>query len=144
MSEKGRPMSPVRDISVRDFMIPDPVVFTPDTDLLDAVRMLVDRDISGAPVVDERGNLVGVLTERDFLEAALVAGYQGERGGRVSEYMSREIEVVHADDNLLDVAMRFVKTQYGRYPVVEDNRLVGVVGRRDVLRAVVESLRGAK
>ena len=144
MRPKGRAMNPVRDISVRDFMVPNPLVFTPDTDLMDAVRMLVDRRISGAPVVDERGNLVGVLTEGDFLEAALVAGYQGERGGCVSEYMSREVEAVHADDSLFDVAARFAKTKYRRYPVVDDNRLVGVVGRRDVLRAVIDSLQGGK
>ncbi|RLB44032.1 MAG: CBS domain-containing protein, partial [Deltaproteobacteria bacterium] len=58
-------------------MVTKPVVFTRETGLLDAVRVLVDRHISGAPVVDERGNLVGVLTERDFLKAALVAGYHG-------------------------------------------------------------------
>ncbi|MGD8317652.1 MAG: CBS domain-containing protein [Myxococcales bacterium] len=137
-------MSPVQELSVRDFMILNPLVFRPDMDLMEAVGMLVDRETSGAPVVDERGNLVGILSEVDFLEAALVAGYQGERGGRVSEYMNRKVEVVHANDSLLDVAMRFVKTRHGRYPVVEDNRLVGVVGRREVLRAVVESLRGAK
>ncbi|KPK15408.1 MAG: hypothetical protein AMJ62_09150 [Myxococcales bacterium SG8_38] len=137
-------MSPVQEISVRDFMVVNPVVFTPETDLLDAVRVLVDRRISGAPVVDERGNLVGLLTEGDFLKAALVAGYQGERGGRVAEYMTREVEAVHAGDSLLDVATRFVETKYRRYPVVEDNRLVGVVGRRDVLRAVLESLRSGR
>ena len=63
-----------------------------ETDLLDAVRVLVDRRLSGAPVVDERGNLVGVLTERDFLKAALVAGYHGERGGCVGDYMSRDVD----------------------------------------------------
>ncbi|HSN81886.1 MAG TPA: CBS domain-containing protein [Polyangiales bacterium] len=134
-------MNPAREISIRDFMVVNPVVLAPDTDLLDAVRVLVDRRISGAPVVDERGNLVGVLTEGDFLKAALVAGYQGERGGRVAEYMTREVEAVHANDSLLDVAMRFVETKYRRFPVVEDNRLVGIVGRRDVLRAIIESLR---
>jgi len=120
-------------------MINKPVVFTRDTDLLDAVRILVDRRISGAPVVDERGNLVGVISERDFLKAALVAGYHGERGGPVGEYMSSDVEAVNADDSLLDVAMRFVETKFRRYPVIEDNRVVGVVARRDVLRAVVDT-----
>ncbi|MBW1832080.1 MAG: CBS domain-containing protein [Deltaproteobacteria bacterium] len=120
-------------------MVTKPVVFTRETDLLDAVRVLVDRHISGAPVVDERGNLVGVLTERDFLKAALVAGYHGERGGCVGDYMTRDVEAVNADDSLLDVAARFVETKYRRYPVMEDNRVVGVVARRDVLRAVIDA-----
>ena len=134
-------MTPVKEIRVRDFMIAKPVVFTSDTDLLDAVRILVDRHISGAPVVDERGNLVGVLTERDFLKAALVAGYHGESGGRVKDYMSSDVRAVHADDSLLDVAMRFVETKHRRFPVMEDNRVVGLVTRQDVLRAVIDTFK---
>jgi CBS domain-containing protein len=139
MSEEACNMNPVKEVRVRDFMVTKPVVFTRDTDLLDAIRVLVDKRISGAPVVDERGNLVGVLTERDFLKAALVAGYHGERGGRIEEYMTTDVEAVNADDSLLDVAARFVETKFRRYPVIEDNRIVGVVGRRDVLRAVIDA-----
>ncbi|UCF46864.1 MAG: CBS domain-containing protein [Myxococcales bacterium] len=132
-------MTPVKEMRIRDFMVSKPVVFTSDTDLLDAVRVLVDRRISGAPVVDERGNLVGFLTERDFLRAALVAGYHGESGGCVGEYMSSDVQAVNADDSLIDVATRFIETKYRRYPVIEDNRVVGVVARRDVLRAVLDT-----
>jgi len=132
-------MSPVKEIRVRDFMINKPVVFARDTDLLDAVRVLVDRRIAAAPVVDERGNLVGLLTERDFLRAALVAGYHGESGGCVGDYMSCDVHAVNADDGLLDVAMRFVETKRRQFPVMEDNRVVGLVARRDVLRAVLDA-----
>ncbi len=138
-------MKAVKGMRVRDIMVTKPVVFTSDTDLLDAVSTLVDKHITGAPVVDAQGNLVGLLTERDFLRAALVAGYHGERGGCVGDHMSRDVEAVNADDSLLDVATRFVETKRRRYPVIEDNRVVGVVVRRDVLRAVMRAfdLRGA-
>ena len=134
-------MTTAKKIRVRDFMVVKPVVFTRDTDLLDAVQTLVDKRISGAPVVDERGNLVGVLTERDFLRAVLVAGYHGESGGRVGDYMSSNVHAVNADDSLLDVATRFVDTEHRRFPVMEDNRIVGLVTRRDVLRTVMDALR---
>jgi CBS domain-containing protein len=133
-------MNPIKEMRVRDFMVPKPVVFTPEMGLLDAVSVLVDKRISGAPVVDERGNLVGILTERDFLKAVVVAGYHGERGGRVADFMNREVQVVHANDSVLDVATRFVQTKYRRFPVIEDNRIVGMVARRDVLRAVIRAL----
>ena len=132
-------MSTVKEMRVRDFMINKPVVFARDTDLLDAVRVLVDRRIAAAPVVDERGNLVGLLTERDFLRAALVAGYHGETGGCDGDYMSCDVHAVNADDGLLDVAMRFVETKRRQFPVMEDNRVVGLVARRDVLRAVLDA-----
>jgi CBS domain-containing protein len=141
MSEEARRMNTVKKIRVRDIMLTKPVMFTSDTDLLDAVCVLVNRRISGAPVVDERGNLTGLLTERDFLKAALVAGYHGERGGRVGDYMSRDVQAVNADDSLLDVATRFIETKRRRFPVIEDNRVVGVVVRRDVLRSVIETLK---
>jgi CBS domain-containing protein len=139
MPEETCTMTPVKEIRARDFMVIKPVVFTRDTDLLDAVRILVDRRISGAPVVDGRGNLVGILTERDFLRAALVAGYHGESGGCVGDYMSSDVEAVNADDSLLDVATRFVETKHRRYPVMEDNRVVGLVTRQDVLRTVIDT-----
>jgi CBS domain-containing protein len=132
-------MNPVEEVRVRDAMTTKPVVFTCEMDLLDAVRILVERRISGAPVVDARGNLVGVLTERDFLKAALVAGYHGERGGCVGDYMNANVEAVNADDSLFDVATRFVETKYRRYPVIEDNRVVGIIARSDVLRAVMDA-----
>lgn len=134
-------MNTVKKIRVRDIMLTKPVMFTSDTDLLDAVCVLVNRRISGAPVVDERGNLIGLLTERDFLRAALVAGYHGERGGCVGDYMSSDVQAVNADESLLDVATRFIETKRRRFPVIEDNRVVGVVVRRDVLRAVIEALK---
>jgi CBS domain-containing protein len=137
--EETRGMTLIKEMRVRDFMVVKPVVFRRGTDLLDAVRILVDKRISGAPVVDERGNLVGVLTERDFLKAALVAGYHGEGGGCVGDYMSSDVQAVNAEDSLLDVATRFVDTGYRRFPVMEDNRVVGLVTRQDVLRTVIDA-----
>ena len=139
MSPKRRSMNPGKEMRVRDFMATNPLLFTRDMSLLDAVSKLVSRRISGAPVVDERGNLVGVLTERDFLRAALVAGYHGETEGCVGDYMSHDVEAVNANDSLLDIAMGFVETKYRGFPVMEDNRVVGFITRRHVLRAVIDS-----
>lgn len=130
-------MNPVKELRVRDFMVANPVIFSRNMRMLDAVCTLVKKRISGAPVVDERGNFVGVLTERDCLNAVVVAGYHGEGGGCVGDYMSSTAEAVHADDSLLDVAARFVETKFRRFPVIEDNRIVGLVTRRDVLRTVM-------
>jgi CBS domain-containing protein len=53
--------------------------------------------------------------------------------------MSSPAEAVNADDSLFDVATRFVQSKYRRYPVVQDNRVVGVVARSDVLRAIMNA-----
>ena len=131
---------PLSKTRARDFMVPKPVTFSPDTALLDAAKVLVARRISGAPVIDSKGTLVGVLTERDLLEAALQAIYHDERGGRVGDHMSHDVQVVRADDALIDVAARFAEGKYRRFPVIEDNRVVGLVTRRDVLRVVLDAV----
>lgn len=119
-------------------MVTKPLAFHPDRPLLDAVHALVDQRIPGAPVIDECGNLVGVLTERAFLEAVVVAGYHAEGGGRVGDHMQTEIQTVNVDASLFDVATLFIETGFRWFPVVDENRLVGVIARREVLRAIID------
>jgi CBS domain-containing protein len=111
-------------------------------DVLNAIQVLVDHRISGAPVVDETGNVVGVLSQKDCLRVALEASYHGEWGGRVSEFMSRNAKTVEAETSILEVAEMFMQDEYRRYPVMEENRLIGQISRHDVLRALT-TLRGA-
>lgn len=126
----------LKSVTVKDYMEANLVTFSPETEILRAIHALVENRISGAPVTDEHGNLVGVLSEQDCMKVALTAAYHEEWGGRVSEYMSHEVKTVEADMSVVDVAELFLKTPYRRYPVVQDNRLVGQISRRDVLKAL--------
>jgi predicted transcriptional regulator len=121
---------------VRDFYAADPVTINQDDDILRAVQVMLDHEISGLPVVDSDGRLVGILTERDCMLKAVEAGYLDEPGGRVEEYMTPDAQTVGLDDNLMDVAKRFVDSPFRRFPVVEQGRLVGIIMRRDFLRAM--------
>lgn len=130
-------MTTLRDLRAKDIMVTKPLTFSPDRRLLDAVRVLIDQRIPGAPVVDERGNLIGVLTEQSFLEAVVVAGYHAEGAGRVGDHLNERVETIGVDTSLFDIARRFIETGYRWFPVVDENRLVGVVARRELLRAVI-------
>jgi CBS domain-containing protein len=121
---------------VREFMAASLVTFSPETEIMDAIDALVSNRISGAPVVDAHGNLVGVLSEQDCMKVALHAGYFGEPGGRVSEYMSTDVRTVDADTSIVELARTFLDAPYRRYPVLDNARLVGQISRRDVLRAL--------
>ena len=123
---------------VRDYMAGSLVTFKPDVDVLDAIHELVKHRIAGAPVVDDRGELIGMLSELDCLKVALNAGYYGDWGGPVVEYMSADVETVDADMNIVDLAQKFLDSRYRRFPVLQGNRLVGQISRRDVLRALGE------
>lgn len=126
----------LKSCRVRDYMAGRLVKFTPDTDMLDAIHELVHHRIAGAPVVDEQGELVGMLSETDCLKVALSAGYYGDAGGPVREYMTPIVETVDADMNIVDLAQKFEETGFRRFPVLEGNRLVGQISRRDILRAL--------
>ncbi len=125
-----------KSIRVRDYMSGNVITFTPDMEILEAVHILVTNRISGAPVLDLRGNLIGMLSERDCIKVALNAAYHNEWGGRVEEFMSREVKTVDADASIVDVGEIFVEMSYRRLPVVENNRLVGQISRHDILRAM--------
>ncbi len=124
--------------SVRTVMTSAPLTFSPELDVTDAIHVLVREEISGAPVVDESGVLVGILTERDCLDAFLKASYHSEPAGPVSEFMSRKVKTVNPDTSILEIAQMLAKTKYRRYPVVQGDRLVGLISRRDILRALLE------
>ena len=112
--------------------------FTPGDDIMYAARLLVDNHYSGAPVVDEAGNLVGVLSKKDCLKIVYGAAYHGDWGGRVQQYMSRDVEHIEADVSITDAAEKFLESTYRRFPVLRNGRLVGQVSRSDILRAIDE------
>ena len=123
---------------VRDYMAGHLVTFKPETDVMDAIHELVHHRIAGAPVVDDKGDLVGMLSELDCMKVALNAGYYGDWGGPVADYMTAEVESVDAGMNIVDLAQKFLDTGFRRFPVIRNNRLVGQISRRDALRALSE------
>jgi CBS domain-containing protein len=103
--------------------------------LLGAVRMLVQKGFSGAPVVDAQMRVIGILSERDCLVSMSGAVFYASRPDTVGERMSRDVTVVHADDDIFRVTSEFVSHPYRRLPVVdEQGRLIGLITRRDLMR----------
>ncbi|MFK7794236.1 MAG: CBS domain-containing protein [Gammaproteobacteria bacterium] len=127
----------IQSIAVKDYMSASLVTFTPEMDVMNAIDILVKNRISGAPVVDEHGNLIGLLSEKDCMKVAVQAGYYEQLGGRVEDYMTKQVITVEAEGSVLEVAKLFMEKGPRRYPVVEDNRLVGQISRRDVLRSLL-------
>ncbi len=121
---------------VKDFMAANLITLSPDMEIMQAISILLKNRISGAPVQDSMDNLVGILSEKDCLKVALEAGYNDSRGGKVSDYMTNKVITVNADDSIIDIAKMFIETPLKRLPVIQDNRLVGQISRRDALKAI--------
>jgi len=125
-----------KPVTAKDYMSANLITFAPDMDILSAMSQLIEKRISGGPVVDKQGNLVGILSEKDCLRVALQASYHSESAGTVAEYMHKEVKTVEAGASIVDVATLFLNDEYRRYPVMQDNRLVGQISRRDVLKGL--------
>ncbi len=123
-------------ILIRDYMSRNVVKLRPEMEILRAVHNLIDGRVSGAPVVDERDTVIGMLTERDCMKVVLNAAYHQEHGGLVKEFMATDIEVMDPETSIVDAAKNFYEKTYLRYPVVDNGRLVGVISRSDVMRAM--------
>jgi len=121
---------------VRDYM--DKVVPTvsPEMAILDAVDFLLKNHVTGAPVIDAQGKLIGMVTEKDCLRL-LSSGVGGERPqGTVRDFMSSKVDHVSPDMNVYFVAGLFLGANYRRFPVVEGGKLVGAITRFDILRCI--------
>lgn len=121
-----------------DYMARKVIALQPEMSVHHAMRLLLDNDITGAPVIDERGNLVGILTERDIIGAIFRASYHKDLGGRVDEYMVRDVQTIEAGMDIMGVVELFNKSPYRRFPVLDGTRVVGLLSRRDILRAIEE------
>ena len=111
-------------------------VLHPESEVLDAVEVLLQRGFSGAPVIDG-GRIVGIFSERDGLTAIASAHYEGEPPGNVAQHMRRDFQVVTASTDLYEVASLFRAYPIRRMPVVDaERRLSGIISRGDVLKAL--------
>lgn len=123
-------------LRIGDYMTTDLITLSADMEIIKAMTMLLDKKISGAPVVDEKGNLAGVLSKKDCLRAALNASYHQDWGGTVADYMSSPVETLDVDTDLVQAAEHFLASPYRRFPVLDDGRLAGQISRADLLRAL--------
>lgn len=125
-----------KELNAANIMTKKLITFTPETQVLNAINTLISYRISGAPVLDEEGNLMGMLSEIDCMETYVQSAYHNEMGGLVKDFMSTKVKTISSSMGIVDLAEYFLETHFRRLPVVDNGKLVGQVSRRDVLRAI--------
>ncbi len=151
-------------MKAQDVMTSPVVSIAPDTPVLQAVRIMLQRHISGLPVIDKDGRLIGIVTEGDFLRRAetgtqrkrprwleylvgpgrLADEYTRSHGRKVEEIMTAEPLTVTEDAPLDEVVKVMEKRRIKRLPVVRGTEVVGIVTRANLLHALAGVAREAK
>jgi CBS domain-containing protein len=113
------------------------VTVRPDQSINEVINILIEKRISGAPVLDENKKLVGIISERDCLRIIVDQAYHNlpHNSPIVSDYMTREVKTLSPASTVVDAATEFLNSAIRRMPVVENGVLIGQISRIDILRA---------
>ena len=123
---------------VTDYMTQEVITFHPLQSIAEAMDVFLEHKISGAPVMDDDGKIIGILSEIDCLKIMVDEAYHNLPHGKITvmNYMSNNVATVATTADVLDVASKFLHTHFRRFPVVDQNgKLVGQISRRDILKA---------
>lgn len=113
------------------------VTVRPDQSINEVINIMIEKRISGAPVLDENRKLVGIISERDCLRIIVDQAYHNlpHSEPKVADYMTRDVKTMTPDNNVVEAATEFLNSPIRRMPVVENGVLIGQVSRIDILRA---------
>lgn len=114
------------------------LTLSPATPIREAAGMLHAGGQESAPVVDESGALVGILTQKDCFRPAVQASYYQQWRGSVGEHMRSPVRTIDADADIVTAAEMFIAESYRSLPVLDSGKLVGVLHRADVLGALLQ------
>ena len=141
-------------MKIEEIMTPDVITVGPETPIHRAARLMVDHGVSGLPVVDERGAVVGIVSEGDLIvrqkgperrswwklffedAEALARDYQKKMGTTVGDVMTRDVLSLSPKHPIEAAARMLDEHRVRRLPVVDDGRLVGIVSRGDLVKAL--------
>jgi CBS domain-containing protein len=115
------------------------VLFTVEQSIHEVMNSLIKNKISGGPVVDDRGKLIGVISEADCMKEVSDSRYFNMPilDKSVGHFMTKEVETLPASMTLFDAASRFHETSRRRFPVLDNNKLVGQISRKDIVIAAI-------
>jgi CBS domain-containing protein len=126
----------IRTTTVGEVMTTATITVPPEARLHDAVQILLRERISGLPVVDSEGRLLGILTEQDCLRVSYRIHYFESQEGTVAEAMTPDPTWIEPEADIMTAVEVFLHRQFRRLPVLSNGRLVGLITRRDALREV--------
>ena len=126
-------------IRVKDYMTTNLITFKPDQSIEVVIESLIKNRISGAPVVNDRNELVGIISEGDCIKQISDSRYYNMPMSHrtIENCMVRNVDTIDGEMNVFDAASMFINAKRRRFPIVENGKLVGQISQKDVLKAAI-------
>jgi len=127
---------------VADIMKQEVVTVEKGTNILDAVRKLVKQNFTGLPVVDDKNQVIGIVSEKDVLALAIRINEKeyvsDETHLCVEDFMTKDVVTIEGTESFTALCSCLIKNEFRRVPVVLKNKLVGIISRKDVISYILE------
>lgn len=126
-------------LEVGAYMTKDLVTFTAQQSVESVMLSLVKHRISGGPVLDEQGKLVGMISETDCIKQISESRYYNMPMPEITieKYVSKNIDSIDGNMSIFDAANKFIQSGRRRFPIIEDGKLIGQISQKDVLKAAM-------
>jgi len=123
---------------VKDYMATNLITFKPNDSIEHVLHILTTKKISGGPVVDDDGKLVGMISEGDCLKEIIKGKYSNtpSLAGTVKEHMSTDVQTMDPDLNIFDAANQFLNMKIRRFPVMSYGNLIGQISISDITKGI--------
>jgi CBS domain-containing protein len=119
----------------KEIMKTDVVAVKRDLPIYEAIRILVETNVTGLPVVNEDMTIAGILSEKDVL--ALLYNIE-DREGKVGDFMTKGVVSFNQEDSLVDIAECLIENSFRRVPITSQGKLVGIISRKDIVSYILK------
>jgi CBS domain-containing protein len=127
-------------LKVKDYMTRSLITFKPSQSVQEVVEALIKYKISGGPVVNEKQELIGIISEGDCLKQLSESRYYNMplEYDNVEKRMAIDVETIDGNMDVFDAANKFLQSKRRRFPIVENGKLVGQISQKDILKAALQ------
>lgn len=127
-------------LKVKDYMSTSLITFKPEQPIDEVIQTLIRFKISGGPVVNDKNELVGIISEGDCLKQISESRYYNMpmEHDNVDKRMATQIETIDGNMDVFEAANKFLQSKRRRFPIVENGKLIGQISQKDILKAALE------
>ena len=133
-------------ILVSDYMTTNLITFKAEDSLDHVIAQLISHKISGGPVVNDKNELIGIISEGDcikYISDSMYYNMPMDRTNTVEKNMVSEVETIDKNMNIFDAATKFISSKRRRFPIVENAKLIGQISQKDILKAALKMKRNS-